>query len=629
MSRIRYNYFVKQKRHQDVKYYSPFDHPLIAFLSEHWVALLIITFLIFLSYINAWGNDFVSDDIEGILLNKNIDNLSYIFSLKLAFFRPLLYYVLFEIGGRDAVLFRTVNIVAHWGSTIVFYLIVSKFSEKRIGILSAVLFAVHPILVESVTWISAGSYVISAFFFLLSLWFFITRHDCKKRYILSIIFFILATLNSEKTTILPLILITYLLSFEKITPKWKVVLPYFIITGLWAVWYFFLIKERIVIQQTVYYQQKGFDNPLIQVPAAISSYLELLFWPDKLSIYQSELHYTPWEFGIRAAITVLFFSVILVAFKKNKYIFFWLSFMVITLIPTLLPLKIAWVVAERYIYLGTTGIIAVIAYCAFRFKPKISQTLFYGVVVFVVVSLTIRTIVRNNDWKNEDNLFIATGRTAPSDFKTHNNLGWVYQKNGDYKKALKEFKKAIDINPYYIEGHNNTGLTYMQMGDYKNAALYFEKTIQLNPRYVSAYASLGTILIKVKQYDQAEKYLLKSIKLQPDFTPSYHNLGKLYELQDKNEQAIKMYEKALIIDPNTWQSHMNLGSVYYSLKDYQKAETYTKKAQELNPNNAELFISLSKIYMKLDKKQQARDALYNAIRIDPQNTEVQELLKNL
>ncbi|MEN9328310.1 MAG: repeat-containing protein YrrB [Candidatus Parcubacteria bacterium] len=604
-----------------------FNYPFVPEIVRNWPAILILTILILIAYVNGWGSEFVSDDVAGILKNQNIDNLSVIFAKPLVSFRPMLYMLLYKIGGADPILFRTPNILFHWGTTLLVYALIKRMTNKPTALMAASLYAVHPILVESVTWISAGSYTQYTFFIMLSLWLFMRAELNKKYYIYSIIAFIFATLNSEKAAIFPLILTVYLLSQEKLKKTWRQLIPYYAITCLWAIWYIMEIRQRIVIQQTVYYQQKGFDNPLIQLPAAISSYLELLFWPDKLSIYHSELAYTPIEFAIRVSVTALFFIAIFIAYKKNKYIFFWLSFFVVSLIPTLLPLRIAWVVAERYVYAGTAGIMAVIAYLLYKLKPRIGDVAMYSILGLLLIGMTARTMIRNLAWANEQSLYLATGRTAPSDFKTHNNLGWVYQEQGDMQRSIQEFRRAVTLNPRYVEGHNNLALAYLTAGNYPQALLFFQKTIELNPNYAPAYGSMGVIYIKQNQLDEAAKYMKKSIELDPGNTPSYHNLGKIYEMQGKNDEAIAMYNKVLEIQPNTWQTQMNLGSIYYTLKDYKKAESYTKKAQALNPGNVNLYISLAKIYIQLGRPDAARAAIEEALKLDPQNKEALEMLK--
>ncbi len=595
--------------------------------THSYLPYVIIVIIIFIAYVNGLGNGFTSDDLPGILNNTHIADLQMIFSRPLIALRPFIYYVLYELGGKEPIVFRSLSILFHIGTSFLVYKVIKKMANEYTALLSACLFAIHPITVESVTWISAGSYTQYAFFLMLSLWFFMKSEKNYTMIALSAIAFIVATLSSEKSLIFPLILYVLLLTQREVKKRWAQLIPYLTVSTLWGIYFISEIQKRIVIQQTMYYQAKGFDNPLVQIPSAISSYLELFFWPDKLSLYHSELVYTPIEFGLRALATLAFFTLLVLSYKKSKYVFFWLMFFFISLIPTMLPLRISWIVAERYVYFGLIGLTAVLAHYLLLLKTHISKYVFYIIIVFLITSLTIRTMVRNTAWADDESLFVATARTAPSDFKTHNNMGWVYQKRGDYQNAIKSFKKAITINPYYVDGTNNLALAYMLVHDNSHALYYFKKTISLNPKYTPAYATIGTILIDQKKYSEAETYFKKSLELDPHYVVSYHNLGKLYELQGNTDKAIDMYTKAINIQPNIWQTQTNLGSIYYMKLDYKKAELHTLKAYQLNPSNIDLLISLGKIYIKLHNKERANEALSAVLKLNPGNQQALELLK--
>ncbi len=593
----------------------------------NYLPYVIIVIMIFITYVNGIGNGFTSDDLPGILNNTHIADLQMIFSRPLIALRPFIYYILYELGGKEPLVFRSLNISFHIGTSILAYRIIKKMTNAYTALLSACLFAIHPITVESVTWISAGSYTQYSFFLMLSLWLFTRSERNYITLVCSVLSFITATLSSEKSLIFPLILYILLLTQREVKKRWVELIPYIIVSTLWGIYFISEVQKRIHIQQTVYYQAKGFDNPLVQIPSAISSYLELFFWPDKLSLYHSELVYTPFEFGLRALATLAFFTLLVLSYKKSKYVFFWLSFFFISLIPTMLPLRISWIVAERYVYFGLIGLTAVLAHYLLQIKSHISKYVFYAIIAFLIMSLAIRTMIRNTAWTDDESLFVATARTAPSDFKTHNNMGWVYQKRGDYQNAIKSFKRAITINPYYVDGTNNLALAYILVHDYSHALFYLKKTIDLNPKYTSAYATIGAILIDQKKYSEAEAYFKKSLEIDPNYGLSYHNLAMIYKLRGNTDKAIDMYMKAITIQPNIWQAQTNLGAIYYTQQDYKKAEIHTFKAYQLNPSNVNLLISLGKIYMKLHNKVRASEALNIALKLNPGNQEALELLK--
>jgi protein O-mannosyl-transferase len=502
------------------------------FLSENRMPLIFLAFLVLAVYANSFGNGFVSDDVAGFARNENIGKISNFtanamhFSLT-GFFQTIAFY----IGGMHPITFRIINIFSHLGSVVLIYMLLSLSMNRRVGIIAAAIFAVHPILTESVSWISGGLYSMYAFFFLLSFLFYLFSKNNKKYFFFSVIFFILAIFSSEKALALALVFAIYEFVFGSLRNYWKKLIPFFSISLFFMLLFVSKIGSRVSDVESMSYQQGGggMYNPFVQIPVAVGSYLKLIFWPARLTLYQTEMSFSQGQFLALLFIFFVFAGLAVWGYFKNKTVFFWLVFFVVTLLPTLTPFKISWLVAERYVYLGTLGIIVPIA-LLFDKLIKINENgkmVGYFVLILVVASLSVRTVVRNQDWKSEDTLWLATAEVAPSGQQIHNNLGDVYARQGDMQKAVDEFKKAIEINPNYADAYHNLANTYQQMG--------------------------------------------------------------------QNDLAVENYQKALSINPHLWQSYQNLASIYFNAGDSQKAEENMKKALELNPGDQKLEESLKYI----------------------------------
>jgi tetratricopeptide (TPR) repeat protein len=506
------------------------------FFKENKLVLGFLALLVLLSYTNSFGNGFVSDDVGVFLKNDSFKHFATIFNSPVHFsVEAFFQYVAFHIGGLHPFTFRIVNIFFHLGCVGLVYLLLTLSMEKRIAIIAASLFAVHPILTESVSWISGGLYAMYAFFFLLSFLFYLFSKSNKKYFKYAVIFFILSVLSSEKAMALFLVFFLYEFSFGNLKYNWRKIMPFFSISFVLFLLYVFKVGSRVSSVEAQSYQTGGggMYNPLIQIPVAIGSYLKLIFWPARLTLYQTEMSFSQGQFVLLVLITFTFLGAIIWSWRKNKNVFFWLIFFVITLLPTLTPLKISWIVAERYVYLGTLGIIVVVA-MLFDKIIKLNENakmVGYFALVVIVAALSVRTIIRNKDWKSEDTLWIATAQVAPSGQQIHNNLGDVYARQGDMQKAVDEFKKAIEINPNYADAYHNLGNTYQQMG-------------QL-------------------------------------------------------DLAIENYQKALSINPQLWQSYQNLAAIYFNAGDSQKALDSIQKALEIDPQNPQLQNNLKVIEAKM------------------------------
>jgi 4-amino-4-deoxy-L-arabinose transferase-like glycosyltransferase len=310
----------------------------------------VLCLLVGITYFNSVYNTFVSDDIAGFLNNPYIGNLRVVFS-QATFLHYFILYVIYKIFGLQPFAFRMSDILFHLGSTFLLYLLLKDKLKKEWAFIAAALFAVHPLLVESVTWISGGIYVQYSFFIVLGLYLYSKATKDVRYYIPSLLSFLAACFISEKAVVFPLILVVYELCFGSLQKRFTQFLPFAAVGAVWGVWYLFKLQSRIQLQNQQYYQKGVFENPFTRAVTAISSYIQLAFWPDKLTLYHSEITYGRVEFMLRVGVVVLFLIAVVWSYRKNKSIFFWLSLFVISLLPTLLPFKIAylqsaWIVEE-------------------------------------------------------------------------------------------------------------------------------------------------------------------------------------------------------------------------------------------------------------------------------------------
>jgi tetratricopeptide (TPR) repeat protein len=338
-----------------------------------------------------------------------------------------------------------------------------------------------------------------------------------------------------------------------IRKNWKKILPFAALSGVWTVMivagsgYF---SYRVTALQQQYYMAKGYDNPLIQIPVAITSYLRLIFWPDRLSFYQSDFIYTPLFYTLLNITFISFIVFIIFSFFRFKYAFFWLSLLFISLSPSLTPLRISWWVAERYIYLGSAGVIAVAGMLLSRLSNRKSFRYFvYLSVVVFTLALFTRTIVRNNDWKTQDDLWIATGRTAPMDPKTHNNLGDMYARHGDYANAIKEFEIATKLQTNYADGYHNLAVVYAEIKKYDKAIENLNLALKINPKIWQSEMLLANIYLNTKDYQNSLIHVLKATELNPALA-TFASAGYIYRESGDRSKAKEYFTKALTFDPN-------------------------------------------------------------------------------
>jgi Tfp pilus assembly protein PilF len=522
-----------------------------SWLGENWKVVIFLSLLVGIAYANSLHSDFVSDDTRAILTNNEISRFDSVFKNKTEFLRPLFYFVINKIFAAQPIYYRLINIFFHLGVVVILYSLLCILSSRAIAVIAASILAVHPVAIEAVGWISGGAYSQYSFFVILSLFLYILSYKNNKLFFLSVFSFVLGLLSSGLSIFFPLVIMIFIVSFDSLRRNWRRLAIFFAISGVWAIIYAFKITERIHELSVSFYQKPQMLNPFMQIPIAITSYLELIFWPSNLTLYHSEMRFGWSEYLLRLFIFVLFVSIVIYSYRRSKFVFFWLSFFIANLLLTLTPFGISWIVAERYVYLGSIGIFAVVALSLSRLDDiknfKILSRIFF---ILIIIMLTARTVTRNIDWQNEDNLWMATIKTSPSSPNAHNNLGDVYSRQEDFEKAASEFSKAIQLKPDYADAYHNLALTYHKMGRLHDAVVNYNSAIKFNPNLWQSYQNLAAIYFMGKKFDLAKTNLIKAIEISPKSSNLYSSLGVVYLATGEEVLAKNKFEESLSLNPD-------------------------------------------------------------------------------
>jgi len=187
-------------------------------------------------------------------------------------------------------------------------------------------------------------------------------------------------------------------------------------------------------------------------------------------------------------------------------------------LPTLMAFGLAWIVAERYVYFGSLGIIIVFVLLWHALNEKIFATkkMYWFIGILIVLAIGARTIIRNQDWKNQDTLWIATVKVAPSGQVIHNNLGDMYGRRKQYDKAIKEFLTAIAINPRYADAMHNLANTYLEINNTEQAIYWYNEAIKFGPHLWQSYQNLGMIYYQLGELKKAEELFARAVEINPN-----------------------------------------------------------------------------------------------------------------
>lgn len=535
--------------------------------------LLVIVLVLYLPFV---GNQFVSDDIFGIVNETKITTWGYVWTNPFAFIRPLIYFLISNLFGKVPAIFRLVNIVSHIAMVAAVFLLVELLVSRKVALVVALLTAIHPIMVESVTWISGGAHSQYSLFAVIAIICYIlarVKHQ-KKYYYYSVVSYLLALLFSEKAMMMPGILLMYEVFYGalrpgKITREIFALWPYMGLSTVWLVVNLGAIGKRTQILATTFSSQIAEQQPLWQkVSISISEYLGLIFWPDWLTLYHSDVSH-PWlSLGMRAVILgLLLLGLGWVIWKgwrgasTDKTVGFWGAWFLITLVPTLTPWASAWVAAERYVYLGTIGILVLVAerWVKLERKSKVWRQVCTGVGVVAILALMGRTITRNLDWRDQDYLWLAAERTSPSSPQNMNNLGDLYARRGDNEKAIEYFKRGIELNPGYADAHHNLANIYRITGQTEEAKKNYLKAAELNPGLWQSWGNLALMAYQEKDYTKARENIEKAMTINPRSEELLSNAAIIYSQLGESEKAREMAQQVLLLNPSSQVARQVLG----------------------------------------------------------------------
>ena len=476
-------------------------------IKNKYFSCVIFTIATFILYNTAFNYDFVNLDDSGIYDNILLQDFSFegIKNIFLSFdaemYQPLtstfLAVVITLFGVKSATAFHVFNILIHLFNVLLVYFITDKIQQNKTkGFLIAFIFAIHPLAVESVVWVSAISTLLFTFFFLIGLSFYINfiESDTKHFYYKSLLFFILGCLC--KVQIIPFVGILFLTDYlynKPIFSKKRLVqkIPFILIA---CVFIFIAIRIRDTNERYTLITNSfsDFYFASVQIAWYIKKSLvpfPLVFiynWPIKLTF----LHHLSVVFLLMIFYSVYHFR------RKKVYVFGALFFILNIILQTSLVSEFLVPYSDRYAYLSSLGVW--IALFAFFNKEQLKYSTPILLLLFFMLSKRqIKT------WKNSETLWTHSLKYEPNAF-SYNNLGSLYM-GSDKEKAKAYFLKAVEL-PKYTSAYFNLGVLFFNTNRTK-AEYYFNKSIELDPKKEKLFYNYHLLHLKYFGFHSHQHFL--------------------------------------------------------------------------------------------------------------------------
>src|SRR3989339_491597 len=648
------------------------------------IKLILLIAVPIIAYTNSLQNTFVYDDVFTITDNyfiRNWGNFPVFFTddyFKYSgevTYRPVVtfsYFIDYSIWHLNPVGFHLTNILLHAVNVVLVYLLVSAVSRSRTAsFLTSILFALHPVLTETVNGISYREDLLTTTFFLSSILLFIqsaivrlSAHDKVRNpqskianclYPLSLFSYLLALCSKEVAITLPLII--FLLDWflgDKSRIK-KNTIEYYIGFILVSGFYLFLrfVWFHNPVEKQLAYRDNSFLVNLLTMPKIFCSYIKLLFFPIHFNAEYIIAH-TKTPFAATFILSIIFLSVIGVItyrfYDHSKRLFFFMLWFFVTLVPMMNIIPIANIMAERYLYLPSVGFCAILAYitigiwryaCTFisweggkvgRWEggnlnvstPRFNQLLLVFVTCLILipaVPYSVFTIKRNKIWKDPFIFWSKTIEDSPNSSRAHNNLGMIYLQKDRTDSAIREFQAsiAIESDPEY---HHNLGMAYQKKGMKEEALQEYHRVLAVNPNSALTHNNMGNILIDKGRFDEGILKFKEALRLKPNYYDAHYNLGLAYFKKGFLDASIDEFKLAIHYEPDHAEAHSCLGTAYANKGLFNKAILEIEEAIRLKPNYPNAYKNLGLIYLNYKKDVQKAVYCFNEfLRLDPKNSE--------
>jgi Tfp pilus assembly protein PilF len=595
------------------------------FKSILMILLLVLAILIVYGKVRSF--DFIDFDDNTIYVKDNpyiqsglsINNVLWAFSLDSSRNTRVYYHPLTWLSHMADIQFfhlnpgmhHLTNLFFHLVNTLILFFLLWKMTNAYWrSLLVASIFALHPLNVETVAWISERKNLLSSCFFLLTLymyWFY-TKKPNISRYMLILAVFACCLLSKPMLVTLPFVLL--LLDYwplnrfevnsigegtdrpaigvaEKKTVAYLILekIPLFILASLSVCISLVSLQS---CKEILIPEKRQMSLRIAHAIVSYIIYLRKMILPLNLAVFHPYPLFVPlWKIIVALMLIVGFTVLALIMRKKYPFIIVgWLWYLG-TLVPVLGIIQAGlWPsYGERWAYIPLIGIFIIIAWG----MPPILRKLrfsraFIGVITLIMLIFWgCITWIQTGYWKDSQLLFSHAVDVTEDNFVMQNKLAIIYERLGLVDLALTHYKEALRIKPDNAGTHTNLGNLYVDLGNYKEAMKHLVLAQQLQPYDAFTSLNIGYTIAHFGEPEKAIEYYKHALVLNPHFATAYFNLGIVYMQLNKMDKAILSFQKAIQIQPDFGEAHFNLGNAFASLGSYDEALQQYNLALIINP----------------------------------------------
>jgi len=627
-------------------------------------------------YVRAAGFDFVDyDDPFYVTRNPQVlagltwDGIKWSFTtMHAGNWFPLVWLSLMldRTLGAAAGGFHLVNVAFHIANTILLFWVLKRYTKAVwASFFVAALFALHPLHVESVAWVTERKDVLSTLFWLLTMLAYVRYVEIPttKRYVIICVIFALGLMSKSMLVTLPFVLL--LMDYWPLRRLWpednnkevsigrliREKIPLFVLSALVCV-------VTVIAQKNAGAVSKIDIVPFSQrVGNALVSYCDYIlktFWPVDLAVFYPHPIKSLAGWKVAAALAVLLsITIVVILLRRRRYLLVGWFWYLGTLVPVIGLVQVGGqAMADRYTYIPLTGIFIMLAWLIGDILSQWKhRQLIAGVAgSAIIVALGAMTFVQVGYWRDTVTLFEHCALATPDNVIVHRYLGTGLAHKGDAESALREFEAALRFEPNETRTFYNIGLMLTSLGRTNEAIGYFNRVLEHKPgdadtcvalasiwtakgdteRAVDSYrqgvkynpedavlrGAFGLMLLQLNRVDEGIMELEQSVRIRAD-SSAYCNLGIAWAQKGQMSRAAEYYTKSIQLEPGNAKAHYNFGNAYFTQNMPGKAIVEYRAAIRAMPDYVKAYDMLAIVLIQAGKIEEAIVTYEQALKIDP------------
>jgi tetratricopeptide (TPR) repeat protein len=553
------------------------------------------------------------------------------------------------------------NILLHATAAILLFLALRKLTGALWpSLLVAAVFAVHPLRVESVAWVSERKDVLSGVFFMLTLWAYARyargNGPISFWYITVVVLFALGLMCKPTLVTVPFVLLlldywplgrrqpssSHDRGITRYTWPWLVVekLPLFVLSAASCV--ATLLAQKQALDASL---KPPLGERVGNALVSYAVYLGQMIWPAHLAV----LYPYP-EGNLKVSHVILALLLLLIistAFFmwRRKYPFLltgWLWYLGM-LVPMIGIVQVgSQVRADRYTYLPQIGLYLLVAWGAMELfhQWRRSRVILAGAGLLIITALITRSYFQTSFWQDTETLWKHASATTSNNYIATTNLAEALFQSGRFDEAIAECQKALRIKPDFAAAHIDLGAALVenqrggdgarrQNGAVDEAIVHYRRALQIKPDFAQAHSNLGTALLLKGQVDEAIAHYQKALEIDPNFAEAQYSLGNAFLAEGEYSESIAAYEAAVSIRPDYFEAHYNLGRVLATIGKTGEALDEFNEALRVGGNSAKVHCALGSLLGRMGHREEATAHLVEALRLKPDYEYAKQQLREL